>query len=66
MTYGALAMTVGAILFRSHGEVRNDRHDHELFTISPVRAGRALRRSAPGDLDMIEDDYYRFLRAPRD
>jgi hypothetical protein len=66
MTYGALAMTVGAILFRSHDGARNDRHDRELFTSSPLRAGRAMRRPAAGDLDMIEDDYYRFLRAPRD
>ena len=66
MTYGALAMFVGAILFPGHDEAGSIRHGHEAFGIGASRAGRGLRRSAPGDPDVIEDDYYRFLRAPRD
>ncbi len=66
MTYGALAMTMGAILFRGHDEARSDKHSHEHVRSGAARAGRGLRRPAAGDPDVIEDDYYRFLRAPRD
>ncbi len=66
MTYGALAMFVGAILFPGHNQAEGIRHSHEPFRIGATRAGSGLRRCAPGDPDVIEDDYYRFLRAPRD
>jgi hypothetical protein len=66
MTYGALAMFVGAILFPGHNAAEDATDGHEPFRIGATRAGGGLRRSAPGDPDVIEDDYYRFLRAPRD
>lgn len=66
MTYGALAMFAGAILFRGRDKARSDTRGHEDFRMGAARAGGRLRRCAPGDLDVIEDDYYRFLRAPRD
>ncbi|HEX6933299.1 MAG TPA: hypothetical protein VF162_14235 [Streptosporangiaceae bacterium] len=66
MTYGALAMTVGAVLFHGRDEARHDKHSYDPFRLGAGRADRGLRRPGPGDLDMIEDDYYRFLQAPRD
>jgi hypothetical protein len=65
MTYGALAMFVGAILFRGQ-EAGSDKHGCEPSRIGAARAGQGLRRPAPSDLDVIEDDYFRFLNQPRD
>ncbi len=66
MTYGALAMSVGAILFRGHTQIDRGRHGDEDAGIGERRADRRLRRPVPGDPAMIEDDYFRFLNAPRD
>jgi hypothetical protein len=66
MTYGALAMSVGAILFRGHAQNGRGGHGEEDARIAERRADRGRRRPVPGDPAMIEDDYFRFLNAPRD
>lgn len=70
MIGSALAMYVGTILFRLPGE--NSGHGHgggdlgwERSTVSERRAHRGMRRWAPGDPALVEDDYYRFLNQPR-
>jgi hypothetical protein len=61
----ALAMFVGAIMFR--GRTEPGRHGyHGEDEISMTRAGRVPRRPLPGDPAMIEDDYFRLLNQPRD
>ena len=64
MTYGALAMFVGAILFPTRDKV-GDGTDGGTSRIHAIRANGGLRRPLPGDPEMAEDDYYRFLNAPR-
>jgi hypothetical protein len=69
MTYSAVAMYLGAILFRGRGENggnggRDDFGGAEGAT-SARRPDRGLRRLAPGDPVLVEDDYYRFLNQPR-
>jgi len=70
MSYGAVAMFLGAILFRGPGENSGNGHGKEVgcdeFTVSDRLADRRARRLAPGDPVLIEDDYYRFLNQPRD
>jgi hypothetical protein len=61
----ALAMFVGAIMFRGRTEPGRHR-SHRDDEISLTRADRGLRRPVPGDPAMIEDDYFRFRNAPRD
>jgi len=66
MTYNALALFVGAAMFRGRMATRDHEQGTEEFKIGMVRAGRSLRRPSPGDPEMVENDYYRFLNAPRD
>jgi hypothetical protein len=66
MTYNALALFVGAAMFRGRTAIRENEQGAEEFEIGMVRRGRGLRRPSPGDPEMIENDYYRFLNAPRD
>jgi hypothetical protein len=62
MTYNALALFVRAAIFGQRG---NEQSTQDLRN-GTMRAGAGLRRSAPDDLEMAEDDYYRFAHAPRD
>ncbi len=70
MTYSALAMYLGAILFHRPGESSGTgRGGEELgceeCTVTERLAYSGLRRLAPGDPVLAEDDYYRFLNQPR-
>ena len=67
----ALAMYVGAIMFRgrtepdrhsSHGSHHSHRDEESTLT----RADHGLRRVMPSDPATIEDDYFRLRNAPRD
>jgi len=62
MTYNALALFVRAAMFGQRG---NEQSTQGLRN-GTMRAGTGLRRSAPDDMEMAEDDYYRFPHAPRD
>ncbi len=64
MTHGALAMFVGAILFPKRDEIGDDANG-AASRIRAIRANSGPRRPLPGDPEMAEDDYYRFLNAPR-
>jgi hypothetical protein len=61
----ALAMFVGAIMFRARTEPDRHRY-HDDDEISLTRVGLMPRRPAPGDPGMVEDDYFRLLNQPRD
>jgi hypothetical protein len=65
MAHSALALFVAAVMIRGRDEIKDNEHGKE-FRSGAHRAGRGLRRWAPGDPDVVEDDYYRFLHAPRD
>jgi hypothetical protein len=70
MSYSAVAMYLGAILFRRLGENDgNGGHDDEFGreegAMSARRPDRGLRRPGSGDPVLVEDDYYRFLNQPR-
>lgn len=70
MVYSALAMYVGAILFRRPGESSGRGHGGEDVgraqrTVGERWASSGVRRLAPGDPVLVEDDYYRFLNQPR-
>jgi hypothetical protein len=70
MIDSALAMYVGAILFRRPGENSGQGHGGEELgseqcTVSERWAASGVRRLAPGDPALVEDDYYRFLNQPR-
>jgi len=62
MTYGALAVYLGAVLFRPRGGNGSDGRGGEGLRMGVVPAARRL----PGDPAMVEDDYYRFLNQPKD
>jgi hypothetical protein len=62
MTYNALALFVRAAMFGQRGNEQST-HDPQNGT---MRAGAGLRHSAPDDLEMAEDDYYRLPHARRD
>jgi hypothetical protein len=66
MTYGALAMFAGAILFGARDEADGASRDGKHLGQGPRRTDRGLRKPVPGDPAMIEDDYFRFLNRPRD
>lgn len=57
MTYGALAVYLGAVLFGRRGG-----RGCEGLETGVLPAARRL----PGDPALVEDDYYRFLNQPRD
>ena len=65
MTYGALAMFAGAILFPRRGDIGESIADETESRIDAIRANGARRTPLPGNPQMVEDDYYRFLNAPR-
>ena len=69
MTYSALAMYLGAILFHRPGESsgtgRGEEFGCEERTVTERLAHSGLRRLTPGDPVLAEDDYYRFLNQPR-
>jgi len=69
MIYSGLAIYVSAILFRRPGE--NSGHGRggeelgrEQSAVSGRWASGGVRRLAPGDPALVEDDYYRFLNQP--
>jgi hypothetical protein len=66
MTHNALALFVGAAMFRGRMATRENEQGTEDFEIGMMRAGRGLRHPSPADPEMVENDYYRFLNAPRD
>jgi hypothetical protein len=66
MAHNALALFVSAAMFRGNAGIGRNEHGTEEFKVDRIRAGRGLRRPSPVEPDMVEDDYYRFLRAPRD
>jgi hypothetical protein len=70
MTYGALALYLGAVLFRGPGLNSGNGHGGEESggeesEVSERRADRGLYRYPVGDPALVEDDYYRFLNQPR-
>jgi|SRR5215470_19179833 len=66
MTHNALALFVGAAMFRGRMAIRENEQGAQEFESGMRRAGRGLRRPSPSDPEMVENDYYRFLNAPRD
>ena len=66
MTHNALALFVGAVMFRGRGALGHDEQGTQEFGTGTIRARRGMRRPSPGDPEIVEDDYYRFLHAPRD
>ncbi|MDR2987018.1 MAG: hypothetical protein LBV34_19495 [Nocardiopsaceae bacterium] len=65
MMQNALALFVGAVMFRDSAATRGDEQGTEEFETGIRRAARGLRHPSPGDPEMVENDYYRFLNAPR-
>jgi len=66
MTYSALAMFAGAILFGARNDADGASRGGKHHRRGPRRTDCGLRRPVHGDPDMIEDDYFRFLNRPRD
>jgi hypothetical protein len=66
MTYGALAMFAGAILFGARNDADGASRGGMHLGHGLRRPDRGLRKPVPGDPAMIEDDYFRFLNRPRD
>ncbi len=66
MTYGALAMYLGAILFRDQKEASGTRRHGGDDEISLTLSRRVPRRQVPSDPVVVEDDYFRLRHAPRD
>jgi hypothetical protein len=66
MTHNALALFVSAAMFRGRSATRWNEQGTEEFEIRMPRAARGLRRPSPAEPETIENDYYRFLNAPRD
>jgi hypothetical protein len=64
MTHNALALFVRAAMFPHGGKIDGSEPGTQDFRIGTVRAGADLRRPSPDDLD-AENDYHRFLHAPR-
>jgi hypothetical protein len=65
MTQNALALFVGAVMFRGWAATRGNEQGTEEFETGITRAARGWRSLSPGDPEMVENDYYRFLNAPR-
>ena len=65
MTHNALALFVSAAMFRDRTATRGNEQGTDEFEIGMIRAGRGLRRPSPVDPETVENDYYRFLNAPR-
>lgn len=66
MTHSTLALFVSAAMFRGRNVARGNEQGTDEFEIGMIRAGRGLRRPSSADPETIENDYYRFLNAPRD
>ncbi|MGN6793605.1 MAG: hypothetical protein ACTHJW_14565 [Streptosporangiaceae bacterium] len=66
MTHNALALFVGAVMFRDRAAIGGNEQGTQESDSGVIRAGRGLRRPSPVEPEMVEDDYYRFLHAPRD
>jgi len=64
MTHSGLALFVAAVMVRGRDELEDNEHGKQLRD-GAHRAGRGPRWPATGDPQVAEDDYYRFLRAPR-
>jgi hypothetical protein len=61
----ALALFMGAAMFRQRGSTDSNEQVTEDFRIGTMRARVGLRRLSQGDVEMVEEDYYRLLHAPR-
>lgn len=66
MTHNALALFVRAAMFRQRGQIDGNEQSTQDLRNGTMRAGARLCRSAPDDLEMAEDDCYRFSHAPGD
>jgi hypothetical protein len=66
MTVNALALFVRAATLRQPGKAGHNTPSTQDSRIASIRARAGLCRSYLDDLDMAENDYYRFRQAPRD
>jgi hypothetical protein len=64
MTHSGLALFVAAVMVRGRDETKDNEHGRQ-FRGGAQRARRGPRGRVPGDPQVAEDDYYRFLNAPR-